>query len=121
MRNNLKEIIKADTNSNKLQINKMDKNMTQNTLNSKMSTEHMDYLKKKLENNKPKRIKISLYPNGEETKNNYSYFESKPALNDQMNLNKSFSKSTKLSSIKSSNHSFSINNKKIMKIVVLNS
>ena len=112
MRNNLKEIIKADTNSNKLQINKMDKNMTQNTLNSKMSTEHMDYLKKKLENNKPKRIKISLYPNGEETKNNYSYFESKPALNDQMNLNKSFSKSTKLSSIKSSNHSFSINNKK---------
>ena len=112
MRNNLKEIVKADTNSNKLQKKKMDKNMTQNPLKSKMSIEHMDYLKKKIENNKPKRIKISLYPKGEETKNNVSYYESKPALNAQMNLSKSFSNSTKLSSIKSNNHSFTLNNKK---------
>ena len=65
--------------------------MTQNPLKSKISIEHMDYLKKKIENNKPKRIKISLYPKGEETKNNVSYYESKPALNAQMNLSKSFS------------------------------
>lgn len=47
MRNNLKEIVKADTNSNKLQKKKMDKNMTQNPLKSKISIEHVDYLKKK--------------------------------------------------------------------------
>ena len=121
MRNNLKNDKKNEKNSNVGKQKKYDKNTAPKITNSKLTLGSADYLKKKVEethkkNHNPKKIRITLYPNPEETKNNYSYFKSNSGVINQIKINKSFTTNPRLSSIKASQNLSFTTDKKTNKI-----
>ena len=117
MRNNLKNDKKNEKNTNVGKQKKYDKNTAPKITNSKLSLSSVNYLQKKVEetqkkNNYPKKIRITLYPNPEETKNNYSYYKANSGVINHLKINKSFTTNSKLSSIKASqNLSFTTDKK----------
>ena len=123
MRNDKKNEINSNIGIQK----KNDKNTAQKVSNKKSSLGSMNNTQKKLTESygkhvNQKKIKINLYSNPEETKNNFSYYKAKSGRIDEFKLNKSFQANSKIPTIKANNNlSFTANKKtKDFKNLIIN-
>jgi serine/threonine protein phosphatase PrpC len=113
MRNDKKNEINSNIGIQK----KNDKNTAQKVSKTKLSLGAMNNTQKKLteaygKHVNQKKIKINLYSNPEETKNNFSYYKAKSGRIDEIKLNKSFQTNSKMPTIKANNNlSFTANKK----------
>ena len=108
---------KNEINSNIRIQKKNDKNTAQKVSNPKLSLGSINNTKKNLtetygKHSNQKKIKINLYSNPEETKNNFSYYKAKSGRIDGFKLNKSFQTNSIMPTIKANNNlSFTTNKK----------